>query len=73
MTRKVYTGPIVDVTFDRALCIHSARCISELPEVFDVFERPWVNLSEIDTEAAAERVRWQVRRCPPGALQIQEH
>lgn len=35
VTRKLYTGPIVDVSFDLEVCQHSANCVRGMPEVFD--------------------------------------
>lgn len=69
MPRKLqeyHTGDI-SVTFEPALCIHSARCLSGLPEVFDVSARPWVRPEAADADTVAE----VVRRCPSGALKYE--
>jgi uncharacterized Fe-S cluster protein YjdI len=62
----VYSGAEVTVTFDKEVCIHAASCIRELPAVFDLEGKPWI---QPDAASAAE-VAAQVGRCPSGALQI---
>ena len=61
---KRYLGQDVTVTFDGARCLHAARCLRGLPEVFDVNRRPWI----LPDGAPAERVAEVVRLCPSGAL-----
>lgn len=61
---KEYTAPDVVVGFDARKCIHAARCVRELPEVFDVDARPWISPERADVDRVAE----QVARCPTGAL-----
>ncbi|HBX81344.1 MAG TPA: hypothetical protein DEH05_09555, partial [Propionibacteriaceae bacterium] len=43
MSRKLYSGRLVDVSFDGEICEHSGVCVRGLPEVFNVNERPWIN------------------------------
>lgn len=52
------------VRFDPHVCIHSARCVSGLPSVFDVKRRPWIDVDG----AEAERIDAQIKECPSGAL-----
>ena len=61
---KRYHGERVEVTFDARRCLHAARCLSGLPEVFDANRRPWI----LPDGAPAEDVAEVVRRCPSGAL-----
>jgi uncharacterized Fe-S cluster protein YjdI/CDGSH-type Zn-finger protein len=61
---KRYHGERVEVTFDARRCLHAARCLSGLPEVFDAKRRPWI----LPDGAPAEDVAEVVRRCPSGAL-----
>ncbi|MCL3838892.1 (4Fe-4S)-binding protein [Aeromicrobium duanguangcaii] len=70
MTRKTYDGPIVEVSFDGALCRHAAECVRGMPEVFDVAKRPWIDPTRADTEETAQTLRNVVGRCPSGALAI---
>ncbi|MFN8191590.1 MAG: (4Fe-4S)-binding protein [Nocardioidaceae bacterium] len=73
MTRKTYTGPIIDVSFDGALCQHSANCVNGMPAVFDTARRPWIDPTVAADETAADRLREVVARCPSGALHIEDH
>ena len=61
---QVYQTPEITVTFEPAVCIHSAVCVRGLPGVFDVRRRRWVALEA----ATAEEIHAQVARCPSGAL-----
>lgn len=73
MTRKLYRGPVVDVSFDGELCRHAAECVRGMPAVFDVQARPWINPEAAADGPAAELLREVVGRCPSGALRIEEH
>ena len=70
MTRRTYTGPIIDVTFDGAICEHAAECVRGMPTVFDTSAKPWINPEHADTPELADHLREVVGRCPSGALQI---
>ncbi len=61
---KSYRGENVEVTFDARRCLHAARCLRGLPEVFDAKRRPWI----LPDAAPAQDVAEVVRRCPSGAL-----
>jgi uncharacterized Fe-S cluster protein YjdI/CDGSH-type Zn-finger protein len=65
MTRKIYRGDDVEVTFDLDICIHVGACLLGLPGVFELHRRPWILADEADADAVAE----VVTRCPSGALQ----
>lgn len=73
MARKLYTGPIVDVSYDIDICEHAAECVRGMPEVYDTSKRPWINMRVVDTDETAEKFREVTRRCPSGALQLHEH
>ena len=61
---KEYAAEEIVVGFVPGRCIHAANCVRELPAVFDVDRKPW-----IDPEGApADRIAEQVARCPTGAL-----
>lgn len=64
-----YSSDRITVTFDPAVCTHAARCVKELPAVFDVRRRPWIE----PTADSADAVEAQVKRCPSGALQCTRH
>lgn len=72
MARKTFTGPLVDVSFDGAVCAHAGECTRGMPEVFDTDQRPWINPERADTPALADQLRDVVGCCPSGALHIEE-
>jgi uncharacterized Fe-S cluster protein YjdI len=61
---KHYTNGEVTIVWKSDLCTHVAYCFTELPEVFDPSERPWINANG----ASTQRIIEQVNRCPTGAL-----
>ena len=61
---QIYETPEITVTFEPALCTHSARCVRGLPLVFDVRRRRWI----APEAASPEEVHAQVAKCPSGAL-----
>ncbi len=61
---KDYIGEAITVHFDLSACAHVAICIRELPEVFDVKKRPWINADGAD----AQKIVAICRACPSGAL-----
>jgi uncharacterized Fe-S cluster protein YjdI len=61
---KKYSNDEVTVIWQPDKCIHSAICVSGLPEVFDTQKRPWVNILGATSEPIIE----QVEHCPSGAL-----
>ena len=67
MARRIqqYASDDIEVTFDPNICIHAARCLALLPEVFDVSRRRWV----APEAATADDVARTIERCPSGALQ----
>ncbi len=73
MARKTYFGPIVDVSFDGAVCQHAAECVRGMPSVFDIGRKPWIDPGVVISEDAAGQLREVVGRCPSGALAMVEH
>lgn len=67
MSRKVYRGAMVDVSFDPEVCRHAQECVRGAPRVFDTAQRPWIK----PDAAAAGDVVATVARCPSGALVIE--
>jgi uncharacterized Fe-S cluster protein YjdI len=61
---KAYSNGEVTVFWRSDLCIHSANCLIELPDVFDSGKRPWINIKGASTE---EIIR-TVNTCPSRAL-----
>ena len=66
VAREYRTDDIV-VFWEPGLCIHSARCLQGLPQVFDTERRPWVDV----TAASPEQIAEVVMRCPTSALRFE--
>ena len=73
MARRLYSGPIVDVSYDIDVCEHAAECVRGMSEVYDTTKRPWINMAVVNTPETAEKFREVTRRCPTKALQLEEH
>lgn len=73
MVRKLYTGPIVDVSFDSDVCEHAAECVRGMPAIYNTSKRPWINPEVADTPDLADMLREVTLRCPSKALHIEEH
>jgi len=65
VTRRVYRGRDIEVSFDLDQCIHIGECLRRLPAVFALRRRPWIT----PDAASADDVAALVERCPSGALQ----
>jgi uncharacterized Fe-S cluster protein YjdI len=63
---QTYEGQDITVTFDPAICVHSAVCVRGMPAVFDVSRARWIDVNADTADAIAA----QVARCPSGALQV---
>ena len=61
---KEYTNGEVTVVWKNSLCVHSAHCFRELPEVFHPLVMPWITPEASTTDTLIE----QVCKCPSGAL-----
>lgn len=59
-----YTNGEVTIVWKPGICIHSGICARGLAAVFDPKRRPWIDMSQADTERIIE----QVKKCPSGAL-----
>jgi putative redox protein len=64
--QKDYANDEVTVVWKAELCKHSARCVTQLPQVFNLNAHPWINVAGAD----AETIINQVHKCPTGALSI---
>ena len=61
---RVYENESIAVEWYPERCLHTARCIAGLPDVFDPRRRPWIVLDGHTADEIAE----VVQRCPTGAL-----
>lgn len=67
--KKKYTNGEVTVIWQPGLCRHSGVCVRNLPSVFHPKENPWI---KIENAASAEIIA-TVKKCPSGALTIEEN
>ncbi len=65
---KTYRGKNINVSFDAAQCCHLGDCLKNLPSVFNLIARPWIDLNECDEAEVIQAVN----ACPSGALQYHE-
>ncbi len=61
---KEYSNGEITVVWKPGTCMHSKKCFTGLPEVFDPKAKPWVDMSGAKTDAIID----QVNKCPSGAL-----
>jgi len=61
---KSYTNGEITVYWRPEKCIHSANCIVGNPRVFNAQKRPWINISEANSDEVIETVN----SCPSRAL-----
>ncbi|WPP52263.1 (4Fe-4S)-binding protein [Catalinimonas niigatensis] len=66
---KTYTNGEITVVWDAAKCRHTGICLAGLPRVFNLKQKPWIDMSAADT-ASIEK---QVSLCPSGALGTQDN
>ncbi len=59
----------MEVSWDESVCIHSGKCIKNLPSVFTKQDGKFVIIQD---GAPAEDIRKTVKECPSGALKIKE-
>ncbi len=59
-----YTNDEVTVIWKPKTCIHSAKCVHGLPEVFKPKEKRWIQMENATTDAIVNAVK----ECPSGAL-----
>jgi len=59
-----YNGDDITVTYDTERCIHAARCVDGLPEVFNPEREPWIDADE----APGDKIADVIETCPTGAL-----
>lgn len=61
---KKYDNGEITVVWQPHLCAHSANCVKGLPGIFNLTQKPWINVHAANTEDIIS----QVNKCPSGAL-----
>lgn len=59
-----YSNDEITVVWKPGICKHSGRCVTQLPQVFNLKNKPWVTITGADTNTIIA----QVNKCPTGAL-----
>lgn len=59
-----YSNDDITIVWNPDLCIHSAKCVKQLPNVYNPKERPWLKIEN----ATTEELKAQIATCPSGAL-----
>lgn len=59
-----YSNGDVTIVWKPDLCIHSAKCVGKLPDVFRPKEKPWIQMENASSNDLVEAVKG----CPSGAL-----
>lgn len=62
--RREYQGQQILITFDLKRCVHAAVCLQQLPSVFNLSARPWIQVDG----ASADKIASVIESCPSGAL-----
>jgi CDGSH-type Zn-finger protein len=62
--RKNYVGKTITIHDNRKICSHATECVNNLPSVFKINARPWIN----PDAAEIEEIINTIRKCPSGAL-----
>ena len=62
--RRDYHGKEITIHDNRKICSHAAECISNLPSVFKLGSKPWINADG----SKIQDIINAVRKCPSGAL-----
>lgn len=63
---KEYSNGNVTIIWNSSKCIHSGKCVKNLPGVFKPKEKPWI---QIENGTDAELIS-AVSKCPSGAISI---
>jgi CDGSH-type Zn-finger protein len=62
--RKDYVVKKITIHDNRRICSHAAECVNNLPSVFKLNSRPWINPDAAEVEEIVDTIR----KCPSGAL-----
>jgi len=63
---RTYANSLIAIEWRPELCTHCQACITDLPQVFNLASKPWVNINNAHPQVIFE----QVQHCPDGALSV---
>ncbi|MGD1837286.1 MAG: CDGSH iron-sulfur domain-containing protein [Nitrososphaeraceae archaeon] len=64
--RKSYDGKKITIHDNRSICSHAAECVNNLPSVFRLNQRPWIDPDQ--EKVTIDKIIETIRKCPSGAL-----
>ncbi len=64
MTKRDYQTDEIVVHWDSSRCIHTGICLRSLHQVFNLRQKPWVDVQA----ATADEIAATIEKCPSGAL-----
>lgn len=59
-----YSNGEITIVWKPGRCIHAAKCVGALPQVYNPSEKPWIKIENGTTEELIA----QIKTCPSGAL-----
>lgn len=59
-----YSNGKITIVWKSGRCIHAAKCVGTLPQVYKPGERPWIQMKNASTEDLIA----QIKTCPSKAL-----
>lgn len=59
-----YSNEEITIVWKPGLCIHAAKCVGALPQVYKPGEKPWIKIEN----GTSEELMTQINTCPSGAL-----
>lgn len=61
---NLYSNGEITIVWEPGFCIHAAKCVGALPQVYKPGEKPWIKIEN----GITEELMAQIRTCPSGAL-----
>lgn len=61
---KTYESNDIIIEWRPSVCEHAGKCVRGLPKVFNLDQRPWINVEA----ATADEIAAVIDKCPSGAL-----
>lgn len=61
---KIYESSDISIEWRPSVCKHAGKCVRGLPKVFNLEQRPWINVDA----ATADEIATVIDTCPSGAL-----
>lgn len=64
-----YANDEITILWEPAKCIHAAKCVNELPKVYNPKAKPWIKIKN----ASTVELKSQINKCPSGALSYKDN